>query len=262
MAKSSQKKHAEPLDSAQDATQSSGEPAKPRRKRGSRKSPSETKATRSGKAPKRGSKKRPRTISWVKFVIACLAIAAALLVYFFDISRVRSNDMMPTLSKGDLVLSFAPGWISPELTPGQIALLRNDTNEAAPNYLRVLANAGEAVTFESDRIAINGTAIPRIRLTNAAIARPVDEPEIWRENVQGHYYKISLPQQPLAGTLSGTHQLTAGQYFLAGDNRMASYDSRQSGPADKTQIRGHALIILESMRDDGVLGHWLKLLDL
>lgn len=288
MAKASQKKHTEPADPAIEHTESSDNSDTTPRKRSSKKSQSGKKSSakqskssakqgqtsekeerssskRSQTSSKRGNaskRKRPKWVTWLKFALACLAVVTALLVYFFDISRMSSNAMMPTLAKGDLVLSFAPGFVNPDVKPGQIALIPNDHNEAAPNFLRVIANAGESIAYDADRLSINGIALPRVRLTNAAIARPADEPDIWRESIQEVHYKISLPQRALAGALSGTVQLTDQTFFLAGDNRMASYDSRQAGPTEKSQIRGHALIILESMRNDGVLGHWLKLIDL
>lgn len=267
MAKTSKKKKT--ADSEQDQPQTSGKPATTRRNGSTKKS--RTKKSSSGETaqnkPRRskaakGSSKGRRILTWLRFILICLAVVAALLIYLFDLSRVSSNAMMPTLAQGDLVLSFAPGFVSLELKPGQIALIRNDQNEAAPNFLRVIANNGETVSYNEDRLSINGIALSRVRLTNAAIARPEDEPDIWRENVQDTYYKISLPQRALAGSLNGSIQLAQAQAFLAGDNRLASYDSRQAGPYDNSQIRGRALIILESMRDDGVLGHWMKLLDL
>lgn len=288
MAKSSKKKQARSEDPAIEPTESSDNSDTTPRKRSSKKSQSgkksstkqskssakqgqtsenearsTTKRSASGSKRNKSSKhKRPGFVTWLRFALACLAVLIALLAYFFDLSRVSSNAMMPTLAKGDLVLSFAPWFVDTEVTPGQIALIRNDQNEAAPNFLRVIASHGETITYDADRLSVNGIAIPRVRLTNAAIARPADEPDIWRESIQDVHYKISLPQRSLAGALSGSVQLTEQKIFLAGDNRMASYDSRQAGPTEKSQIRGHALIILESMRNDGVLGHWLKLIDL
>jgi type IV secretory pathway protease TraF len=46
--------------------------------------------------------------------------------------------------------------------------------------------------------------------------------------------------------------------FLIGDNRMASYDSRQRGVYSRDQVQGRALFILASARDDALLGHWIK----
>ncbi|MBQ9394761.1 MAG: signal peptidase I [Proteobacteria bacterium] len=219
-----------------------------------RKSP----GTASRKRTKR--KRAPRVLMWTKFALATAVVLMLAFVALFDVSRVTSNAMMPALSRGDLVLSWAPILVSQEFQDGDIILVK-PLRDSEPNYLRLIANHDEAIDYHDDKISVNGKQLSRLRLTSDAIVRPPEEPEIWRETLpSGARYRIMLPQQAIVGALNGSVCADHGA-FLAGDNRMASYDSRQNGLYDDTRLRGQALVVLESVRNDGILGSWLKWVD-
>ncbi len=169
--------------------------------------------------------------------------------------------MMPTLARNDLVVSWAPIWGNLTPAPGNIILINNNKSDSEPNYLRLIANQSEEISYHSDRISVNGVPIQRLQLTNDAIVRPENEPEIWRETLQnGSKYRIMLPQHAIIGQLHGSVRAQNGA-FLAGDNRMASYDSRQNGLFEQNKLRGKALFVLESSRNDGLIANWFKLID-
>ena len=213
-----------------------------------------------GKSAK-GKSRIPGRLAWIMAAVLILVLGN---LYFLDISRVNTNSMMPGLSRDDLVLSWAPSWVTPELETGSIALLdldgmdEEDTEE--PNFLRVMGCQGDHVVFHDDKLEISGRIPKRRLLTNDAIVRPDNEPEIWRETLwNGQEYRIMVPRQPIVGKRSGESSVDG--VFLVGDNRMASYDSRQSGSYEPGKIRGRALFIIKSARNDGILGHWLKPID-
>lgn len=224
-----------------------------------KKAPKKSSGTGSAKRRK-SSTKHSRFVIWTRFAVAAAAILTLAFVALFDVSRVTSNAMMPALSRGDLVLSWAPVLLSQEFQDGDIVLVKT-VRDSEPNYLRLIASHDEVVDYYDDEISVNGQRLSRLRLTSDAIVRPVDEPEIWRETLpSGARYRIMLPQQALVGALNGSVCADHGA-FLAGDNRMASYDSRQNGLYDDSRLRGQALVVLESVRNDGIFGSWLKWVD-
>lgn len=226
-----------------------------------KKSSSAKTTSRKSNKSKKNQSNSPTVLAWIKFAAAAILLLAVLCAALFDVSRVTSNAMMPTLARNDLVVSWAPIWGNISAHPGHILLVDNGDSESAPNYLRLIANNAEDITYHSDKISVNGTPIDRLLLTNDAIVRPDDEPEIWRETLKnGAKYKIMLPQHAIRGQLDGSIRAQDGA-FLAGDNRMASYDSRQNGLFQREKILGRALFVLESARNDGIVAHWLKWID-
>ena len=175
--------------------------------------------------------------------------------------------MSPALHRGDIVVSWNPKLFSVSLTPGDIALVRpkNDgenpgDDDLNPNFLRCIASNGEDISFNQDVLQIGGTPIARIPLTADAIVRPPDVPDRWRETLpNGARYEIALPRLRLTGNLSGSLKLSPESYFLAGDNRSASLDSRQNGAFAQSEIRGRARFVVRSAQNDGFIGHFFKI---
>lgn len=210
------------------------------------------------KSAKTAKSSLSKTFVWLKFVVVILLVAALVSFFLLDFSRVSSNAMMPNFSKGDLIASWAPIWGFEPKDKGETVLLYTGKSDMEPNVLRVLGMPGDEVAYKDDELTVNGKKLERVQLTNPAIARPDDEPEIWREKFpNAKSYRIMIPKKAVIGPTTGKIEIKDG-YFLAGDNRMASYDSRQNGICKSERIKGRVLVILESSRNDGVFGHWLK----
>lgn len=215
------------------------------------------------------SKKRASPPALAKLRRFAVAAFAAVLVFFlfFDIGRVRSDAMAPALRRGDIVLSWNPKLFSVGLTPGDIALIRpkndgekSDDGDLNPNFLRCIASNSEDISFNQDVLQIGDTPVARMPLSSDAIVRPPDVPERWRETLpNGARYEITLPRLRLTGNLSGNLKLSPGAFFLAGDNRSASLDSRQNGAFDQSEIRGRALFVVVASQNDGFIGHLFKI---
>lgn len=213
------------------------------------------------KSSKKGSSRKRQTqpVLAVRIIAAALLILMLGTIYCLEFSRVTSNAMMPTLAKGDWVVSWAPRWIHVGYEPGDVVWVNASGSDVAPNFLRLIAQNDAEISYNNDTFRINGVSPERRLLTNDAIIRPPEEPEIWRETLtSGVSWRIMLPQQGLYGANSGRVDLKNNDMFLIGDNRMASYDSRQRGVYSRDQVQGRALFILASARDDALLGHWIK----
>jgi signal peptidase I len=119
--------------------------------------------------------------------------------------------MIPTLWPGDTLLV---GWTVPFLRRvrrGDIVLVRWPGFERA-FIKRVVGLPGERVSINSGLLIIDGVAVSEPYIPESVTPFPVyDE---WT--------------------------LGRGEYFVLGDNRSRSEDSRQFGPVEKRQILGRA----------------------
>lgn len=66
-------------------------------------------------------------------------------------------------------------------------------------------------------------------------------------------FTLSEPYLTHTSTDSGTYVVTPGNYFVMGDNRSGSYDSRSWGMLPDANIRGRALLRLIPVTDISVL---------
>ncbi len=170
---------------------------------------------------------RGRTIAEYLLVALC-AIVAALLVQAFLVKpyRIPSESMAATLVPRDRVLVnravyrlHAPG-------RGDIVVI----DSAAVGRIlikRVVALPGETISVDGGAVYVDG--------------RRLDEPYVHR------VYGQPEATEPFRGTgkdwsLERPYKVPAGYYFLMGDNRAVSDDSRDWGPAPRHEIIGEAFL--------------------
>lgn len=140
--------------------------------------------------------------------LLCATVAAVRLFRrTFLAVEVSGNSMSPTLEPGDFVLVRRRAPLH-EIT-GRIAYLRGP--DGRPLLKRVVGAPGESLRV-GRHVEVNG--------------RPLIEPYAAGETPPPQY--------------RGVHRLPAGEYFVLGDNRSASTDSRDFGPAHAADIEGVA----------------------
>lgn len=125
--------------------------------------------------------------------------------------RVRGDSMLPTLRPNDYMLVSATGAGDQILERGSIVIT---THVTGTEVKRIVGLPNERITFAEGLLLVDG-----MRLT---------EP-----------YLRGLP--PVTGLDFAEHQLAGDEFFLMGDNRAHSTDSRHYGPVDRKRIEGRAL---------------------
>ena len=147
-----------------------------------------------------------------------LAICTVLLVFmlFFRIAVVDGNSMNPTLYHGDKII--ISGFLySPDY--GDIIVIGNGNSDAESIIKRIIALPGDTVdiNFDSHIISVNGKPISEDYKLNGAISEQGDVE-----------FPLTVPEN---------------SYFVLGDNRNNSLDSRYSsiGCIPSDSIIGKAL---------------------
>ena len=219
------------------------------------------KTSAASKGTRKNASRRKQTsistaIKRMLYLALFLLLTAILLL---DVDQADSVAMQPAIYKDDLVVSFAPPFVRQKPSAGHVYLIRSDDTARAPSFLRIIACGRQTVAYNTDIIKLNRQPLKRMKLTNDAIVRPPDSPEIWRESLEnGETWRIILPQNPVYGRLVGSVPLSPDACFAAGDNRMAAYDSRHFGAIRQDRIAGRALFILHTKQEDGLLGAFIK----
>jgi len=156
-------------------------------------------------------------IDFIQTLVVFGAVFALIYLFVAQFHKVSGNSMVPTFRSGDYLItekiSYKLG--SPKL--GDIIVLKNPRNESQDFIKRVIAVPGDTIKIENNSVFINGGVINETYLPAGTITYP-------------------------GAFLTESSEIKAGpnQYFVLGDNRNHSSDSREWGSITKQEIVGKA----------------------
>jgi signal peptidase I len=206
---------------------------------------------------------------WVKPFVIIGAIVLPLKSAIADWEYVPSGSMMPSIVPVELVLvnklaydlklpfttHHLSQWGDPQR--GDVVVFFSPADNLRL-VKRVIGLPGDVVSMEGDRLSINGQPVAYAPLsenpTKLVGAGPEQETIFAEEQLGNRPHPIMiLPQRPALRTF-GPVRVPAGSYFMMGDNRDNSNDSRFIGCVTRDRIVGRATTILGSID----LGHWAR----
>ena len=158
-------------------------------------------------------------------VLAVVAIAVALLIQAFLVKpyRIPSPSMEDTLLVGDRVLGDRISWRFSEPARGDIVVFHSPI--PGPVLIkRIVGMPGDTLSLRDGAVYVNG--------------RRLAEPYVRR--VDGHPAPSEPFETGLPWALQQPYKVPAGSYFLMGDNRTDSKDSRDFGPVTRDRLVGRA----------------------
>jgi signal peptidase I len=187
--------------------------------------------------------KRGRLIEYG--VVAVVAIGVALLVQAFLVKpyRIPSESMASTLRPGDRVLVNKFVYRLREPHRGDIIVFRFPEDRRIVFIKRVVGVPGDTLRVREGRLWVNG--------------RPVDEPYVHRTAGRAD---VTVASGQVAGStmrepwsLARPYTVPAGSYFVMGDNRTDSDDSRFWGTVPRADVIGEGFLVYWP------LGRWAAL---
>ena len=167
--------------------------------------------------------------------------------FLFEPFRIPSGSMMPTLLKGDFIFvqKFAYGLRLPVVETkvvdtgaperGDVVVFRLPENPSINYIKRVVGLPGDTVVYERHRLIINGELVP---LDDSEYA----EPQRYLEQLGERGHDI-LIQKPHSDRGDAVYTVPEGHYFVLGDNRDNSQDSRFIGAIPERNLVGKAVRI-------------------
>ena len=186
-------------------------------------------------------------------VILAVLVLRSFLVEPF---RIPSGSMMPTLLAGDFILvnKFAYGVRLPvvdaKIIPvglpkrGDVLVFRYPKNPSIDYIKRVIGLPGDKVAYYNKQLFINGESATQsgLGIYNAVGAGvSMAGAEMRNEDLTGVQHNILIDTQ--RGTVEGEFQVPEGRYFVMGDNRDNSNDSRYWGFVPEENLVGKAFMI-------------------
>ena len=152
-------------------------------------------------------------LSWVKVIISAFLIAIVLRTFVFQMALVNQISMEPTLHEGQMLVISKINYLVGDPQRGQIIVLKDET-ENKLLIKRVIGLPGEVIQVKDGKVYIDSKELQPDYTNFPTYAYTVD--------------KWTLP---------------AGKYFVLGDNREHSRDSRLEnvGLVDRKNIVGRAV---------------------
>jgi len=143
-----------------------------------------------------------------KVVLISLAIILPIRMFLVQPFYVQGASMEPNFYQNEYLIIDELSYHFNEPVRGQVIIFKNPKNTKEYFIKRVIGLPGETVEVRNGQVLING--------------QELDEDYI--SNLSTQSYEESV--------------LSESEYFLLGDNRVNSYDSRSFGPVDKKYIIG------------------------
>jgi len=150
---------------------------------------------------------------WLRDLVISLAISAFIIIFLYQPVKVEGTSMMPSLDDQERIFvnKFVYRW--EPIERGDIVVFRYPRDPSKSYIKRVVGVAGDRIRIDSGQLYVNDVAVDEDYVP-AAYADERSYPE----------------------TVVPVHS-----YFMLGDHRSMSNDSRDFGPVKETYIYGKAV---------------------
>jgi signal peptidase I len=175
-------------------------------------------------------------------LVAALAIALALQAFVVKPYLIPSESMATTLSIGQRVLVDRVSYHIHDVQRGDVIVFHrpplaerlaagstDGSRDGEVLIKRVIGLPGDTLSLRSGHVLVDGVLLdePYVRSV-AGMPAPTEPGIVFNENGTGGW------------SLAQPYTVPAGSYFVMGDNRQDSFDSRYWGTVPKENVIGHA----------------------
>lgn len=215
-----------------------------------------------------------RQPTWIEYsgsFFPVIALVFGLRSFLYEPFKIPSTSMVPTLQVGDLILvnKYTYGIRLPIINKkiievsdpqrGDVMVFKYPENMALDYIKRVVGVPGDMVTYRNKRLIVNGKQVSYKALPDYLDEETLSYSKHLTENLNGVSHRIlnnprapafvanphDFPNRELCTYDADgfTCKVPAGQYFMMGDNRDNSLDSRYWGFVPDKNIVGKAFFV-------------------
>jgi signal peptidase I len=221
--------------------------------------------------------KEPLLVEYAKSFFPVILVVFALRSFLVEPFKIPSGSMMPTLLVGDFILvnKFTYGIRLPVINTkvvelndpkrGDVMVFRYPGDPSHDYIKRVIGVPGDVVEYRDKKLTINGKPVPaantgtysyvgnglnyitamvykeRLNGTNHTMMIEPDKPPVYPTQVTDFPYRENCSYNAEGDGF--ICRVPKGQYFMMGDNRDESNDSRYWGFVPDENIVGKAFMI-------------------
>jgi signal peptidase I len=176
-------------------------------------------------SPEPAPLRKPTTLGlWFRDLLISAFASVLIITFLYQPVRVEGTSMLPRLEDRDRLFINKFVYHFEAIEHGDVVVFRAP-NDLERSYIkRVIALPGDRVRIDHGRVILNG--------------KPLREPYVPAEYRNNSMAEMTVPED---------------DYFMMGDHRNISYDSRAFGPVSRSLIYGKAQFVIWPTKDVGVV---------
>ena len=220
---------------------------------------------------------QPWWLDWTAGLFPVILVVFVLRSFLFEPFKIPSGSMIPTLLVGDLILvnKYTYGLKLPvantritqgnPIQRGDVVVFRYPPKPSMDYIKRVIGLPGDEVSYLNKRLTINGQPVPEVPVSDFFDETMMEYFKQFEEELPGKKHRIIVDPRR-AAFIAGVDQfqykencnysvegvtckVPEGHYFMMGDNRDNSLDSRYWGFVPDANVVGKAFFVWMNFGD-------------
>ena len=176
----------------------------------------------SGHAAKPGRQQR---FSWLLDVLIAVVISPLVVIFLYQPVRVEGTSMVPELRDQDRLVINKVAYRLGEIHRGDVIVFHYPRDPQKSYIKRVVGLPGERLRIDAGQVLLNG------------------------QHLQEPYVPARYADERSAPEMT----VPANEYYVMGDHRSISSDSREFGPVDRKLIYGKASFVYWPVSEAGAV---------
>ncbi len=162
---------------------------------------------------------------WMRDLVVSAAISVLIITFLYQPVRVEGTSMLPRLEDHDRLFINKFVYHIESIQHGDIVVFHYHRDPEKSYIKRVIAVPGDRLWIDRGSVWLNGQRL--------------------RENYVPAKYRDNRSMAEMV--------VPEGEYFMMGDHRSISSDSREFGPVERDLIYGKAVFVYWPAKDAGVV---------
>lgn len=166
--------------------------------------------------------------------VLIFAISIFLFVYLLVLQphKIKGNSMDPNFHDGEFLLTDKISYRFGEPKRGEVVVFKAPPDGSSEFIKRIIGIPGDTVMIKSGKVYLNTNLLEEEYLDDSVVTNPATFAQEGREI-----------------------KVTQDKYFVMGDNRDHSFDSRNFGLIERNKITGRAWFLYWPPEDFGLVKH-------
>jgi signal peptidase I len=163
--------------------------------------------------------------SWLRDLMVSILVSAFIIIFLYQPVRVEGTSMLPVLQDQDRLFINKIAYRVGHIEHGDVVVFLYPRDHTKSYIKRVIGVPGDTIRIEDGAVSVNGKALKELYIP-LRFRDDRSEPEI---------------------------VVPPNEYFVMGDHRSISSDSRDFGPVSRELIYGKAAFVYWPMDQMGVV---------